>query len=633
MNSQVLSSDNSKPLRLYSSDGKFFDSDLTSLLIKDRNFLLGWKCTAGYESLLIDSKGDIYSAACKTKGVYGRNGTLGNIFNNDLQINKEFVNCPKKNCQAIDLAIPKFKKKKFQKIIDTRTFPFNDKFTEHTDSIDELKDIVAIKPTNNTSRKNLFWDISSFDEQKLDNKTIISMLDCLETYALGQVVNFHFFTNKSKINKNFERLVSYITIEKGHHPNVYFQKSIDPQTLSRLIPVAEVEYCLNLRNQNIDEYLLQIGELKIGIDKKSYPLSKQYDIQISIPESHNKPSYLRKVDFNSDIFETKKLKIKARNSGNIKSHIPYRFLFLGQNDLDDLSYETKFLPNDHLYLQKFQDSPQSIDTNPNYQHRTLCFIPMRNCEDTIENTLSHFDKEVLNYIDEILIVDNDSEDNSVISAQLGLSNLKGIAKTILKSDKNYGFGGSHKLALKYAYQHRYDHILIVHGDGSANVKEFIPILEDKSHLKYDYVLSNRLALGKSRKNYSLLRFFANKILNLLVSILFLRSIKDYSCGPINIIKTKNLISRDEEPSFLFSNLISFMQECVLHGLVFNKKIKYQSINYKDRGDKSFYSCYTQFLKSILMILKVRFKGKKLYPHQDLSIVTKFHALTMYKTKK
>lgn len=72
-------------------------------IIKEhKNQFLGWKCSAGIESLMINWDGEVYRATCRV------DGSLGNIYNRSFEVPKEHVTCTRNHCTcAADIPLTK----------------------------------------------------------------------------------------------------------------------------------------------------------------------------------------------------------------------------------------------------------------------------------------------------------------------------------------------------------------------------------------------------------------------------------------------------------------------------------------------------------------------------------------------
>jgi len=90
--------------------------------------------------------------------------------------------------------------------------------------------------------------------------------------------------------------------------------------------------------------------------------------------------------------------------------------------------------------------------SPNF--KIVVILPAHNSEKTLKKTVHDIDQ---NWIDEMLLVDNASQDNTVkISKNLGIKTFK--------HSKNLGYGGSQKTCYEQALKLKADIIIMVHPD-------------------------------------------------------------------------------------------------------------------------------------------------------------------------
>ena len=124
--------------------------------------------------------------------------------------------------------------------------------------------------------------------------------------------------------------------------------------------------------------------------------------------------------------------------------------------------------------------------------KILVFIPMYNCEKQIGRVIDQLLGEIKYYISEAIIVNNCSTDNS---EQVVLEKLKNLNTDfpikLLRNKENYGLGGSHKVAFKYAVENKFDYIIVLHGDDQGNIGDFVPLLKNNTYQKYDCCLGAR----------------------------------------------------------------------------------------------------------------------------------------------
>ncbi len=252
----------------------------------------------------------------------------------------------------------------------------------------------------------------------------------------------------------------------------------------------------------------------------------------------------------------------------------------------------------------------------NKQFKVLCLIPMKNCESTIASCLSHFQGEILEYIREILVIDNLSTDNSLDVANSSLASMTTVKTTMLQNTRNYGLGGTHKMGFKYAYDNGYDFMLVVHGDDSVDVQEFVPVFKNDDLLNYEMILSSRLSGASQRNNYSTLRFLGNKILSALASAITLSRVADFTGGGVNLYRVSRFFNKYENPIKNFSNDVSFAQYLILYACYRQSRFKFLPISHKEKDKKSLAQMINQFGKALILLAKYRLR-----PTQTISLNT------------
>src|SRR5699024_2117559 len=110
---------------------------------------------------------------------------------------------------------------------------------------------------------------------------------------------------------------------------------------------------------------------------------------------------------------------------------------------------------------------------------------------------------------------------------------------LLRNNKNYGLGGSHKVAFNYAIQNNFDYVIVLHGDDQGNIEDLLPILKQGVYKKYDCCLGARFMKGSSLQNYSRFRTFGNQVYDFLFSVVCRIHVKDLGSG-LNMYSVKML---------------------------------------------------------------------------------------------
>jgi glycosyltransferase involved in cell wall biosynthesis len=97
--------------------------------------------------------------------------------------------------------------------------------------------------------------------------------------------------------------------------------------------------------------------------------------------------------------------------------------------------------------------------------RVLIFVVAYNAEKTIESVLDRIPPELRLPNFEVLIIDDSSKD-ATFATGLKHENQSGDYRiTILRTPANQGYGGNQKLGYRYAIDHGFDVVALLHGDG------------------------------------------------------------------------------------------------------------------------------------------------------------------------
>jgi len=161
----------------------------------------------------------------------------------------------------------------------------------------------------------------------------------------------------------------------------------------------------------------------------------------------------------------------------------------------------------------------------------LVFIPAYNCAAQIGRVLKQLDTEdAKRLIGGVVVVDNRSTDGTRETAQTALAALDLPHKMLLHNDDNYGLGGSHKVAINYARDTGFDHLVVLHGDDQGSIGDLLPYIDAGRHQDLDFFMGARFMKGSQLQGYSMLRTLANQVFNLIFSTLSGRRLYDLGSG-------------------------------------------------------------------------------------------------------
>ncbi|MEO7165899.1 MAG: glycosyltransferase [Spartobacteria bacterium] len=97
--------------------------------------------------------------------------------------------------------------------------------------------------------------------------------------------------------------------------------------------------------------------------------------------------------------------------------------------------------------------------------RVLIFIVAYNAETTIEKVLGRIPTSLHQDDVEVLIIDDSSKDDTFLNGLRYQKAHSAFKITVLRTPQNQGYGGNQKLGYRYAIDHGFDLVALVHGDG------------------------------------------------------------------------------------------------------------------------------------------------------------------------
>jgi glycosyltransferase involved in cell wall biosynthesis len=191
--------------------------------------------------------------------------------------------------------------------------------------------------------------------------------------------------------------------------------------------------------------------------------------------------------------------------------------------------------------------------------RITVVIPCLNEEEGIVKVLSRMPS----FVDEVIVVDNDSTDRTAEMARLHGARVL--------HEKIRGYGRAYKTGLMEA---RGDVIVTLDGDHSYPVDAISYLLEVFHHSQVRFLSASRFPL-KNKQAMSLKHWAGNKILSTLLSILFFRWVRDSQSG-MWVFERESLKEMD-----LCSD-----------GMAFSEEIKIEAIRNRAIGFKEIYVDYS-----------------------------------------
>lgn len=170
--------------------------------------------------------------------------------------------------------------------------------------------------------------------------------------------------------------------------------------------------------------------------------------------------------------------------------------------------------------------------------RILVFIPAYRCEAQIGRVLTQLRGRAGEWVSQVIVVDNQSPDGTIEAAHLAAQDLP-MPWVIWRNAANYGLGGSHKAAMRYARENGFDYLVVLHGDDQADINDLADGFASGEAFTHDCFLGARFAPGSRLQGYSWLRTFGNQVYNLLFSVVCHRRVYDLGSG-LNLYRVSAL---------------------------------------------------------------------------------------------
>lgn len=253
----------------------------------------------------------------------------------------------------------------------------------------------------------------------------------------------------------------------------------------------------------------------------------------------------------------------------------------------------------NLSSTDFQGKIQT--TNDKKTGSKICiFIPCYNAATTLPKVFERIPKEIKEKVEEVFVVDNNSVDYTYLLAigyrekNSDIKNLK-----ILKNIKNFGYGGSQKLAYAYAIKNSYDMVVMLHGDAQY-APEKLPVMIEtmEKDESIDLLFGSRMTGDPLKGGMPLHRYLGNKAITFFQNILLETNISEFHSG-YRIFRTSALA---KIPFHLCDSYYHFDTEIIL--LFINNHLKIAEVPIETYyGDEK---CYVNIWRYGVHVLRATF---------------------------
>jgi glycosyltransferase involved in cell wall biosynthesis len=187
--------------------------------------------------------------------------------------------------------------------------------------------------------------------------------------------------------------------------------------------------------------------------------------------------------------------------------------------------------------------------------RIIVVLPAYNAERTLEATV----RELPETVDEIILVDDQSSDQTVsLARRLGL--------TVIVHERNRGYGGNQKTCYRAALDRGADVVVMNHPDYQYSPLLVTALASMVAYGVYDLALGSRILVGGARKGgMPLYKYIANRSLTAFQNLLTGAALSEYHTGyrafDRGLLEALPLADNSED--FVFDNQI--LAQAVVYG--------------------------------------------------------------------
>lgn len=191
--------------------------------------------------------------------------------------------------------------------------------------------------------------------------------------------------------------------------------------------------------------------------------------------------------------------------------------------------------------------------------KLIIFVPAYNAEKTIASVFDRFPALIIKRASEILVLDNNSKDNTYKAILKYKKNNKLRKLTLVKNKKNLGYGGSKKKAFQYAIDKHYDIFVVVHADGQYPPEKLMDLITPIEKNKADLVIGSRI--NELKGGMKLWKLLGNRALTKLENAVFGLNLHEFHSGfkayNVNALRKINIKSFSDDHILSSETIIVF----------------------------------------------------------------------------
>ena len=164
--------------------------------------------------------------------------------------------------------------------------------------------------------------------------------------------------------------------------------------------------------------------------------------------------------------------------------------------------------------------------------RVLIFVVAYNAQTTIEKVLSRIPASLQSQNVEVLIIDDSSQDDTFRNGVRFQQRNSAFKITVLRTPENQGYGGNQKLGYRYAIDHGFDIVALVHGDGQYAPEKLPALLAPLIAEEADAVFGSRMIDRRAarRGGMPLYKWIGNQVLTQFQNRILGTSLSEFHSG-------------------------------------------------------------------------------------------------------
>jgi glycosyltransferase involved in cell wall biosynthesis len=164
--------------------------------------------------------------------------------------------------------------------------------------------------------------------------------------------------------------------------------------------------------------------------------------------------------------------------------------------------------------------------------RILIFVVAYNAEKTIQSVLGRIPRELHAPNVEVLVIDDFSKDRTFAAGIDAEALHPDLKITMLRTPENQGYGGNQKLGYRYAIEHGFDIVALVHGDGQYAPEKLPELLGPFVRGEADAVFGSRMINKQDalRGGMPLYKWLGNQVLTRFENRVLGTSLSEFHSG-------------------------------------------------------------------------------------------------------